>query len=178
LKGAKIGIPSSFISTTTSNWPEIIAFNESIPILKSLGANIVENANFPGLAEYHNSHNSTIVTSVDFEVDVATYFNELLVNPNNIHSLVDLENFTHTDPREDYPDRDTARWDLALSLDLTQSSSNYTAALAADLYLGSEATILGAINEFKLDALILPTSQAAGVAAIAGYPVVTVPLGY
>lgn len=29
-----------------------------------------------------------------------------------------------------------------------------------------------------LDALILPTSQSAGVAAIAGYPVVTVPLGY
>ena len=65
-----------------------------------------------------------------------------------------------------------------MALNLTQQSANYTKALFADLELGSLGTIEGAINMYGLDALILPTSQAAGVAAIAGYPVVTVPLGY
>jgi hypothetical protein len=49
---------------------------------------------------------------------------------------------------------------------------------SADKYLGSNATIEGAINIYGLDALIMPTSQAPGIAAIAGYSVVTVPLGY
>jgi amidase len=69
-------------------------------------------------------------------------------------------------------------WESALALNLTQTSPQYTVALFADLDLGSNATIKGAINQYNLDALILPTSQAPGVAAIAGYPVVTVPLGY
>ena len=115
---------------------------------------------------------------IDFEYDVANYFNSLLVNPTNIHNLAELINFTHTDPREDWPDRNTVTWDQALALNLTQTSPNYTKALFADLELGSLGTIEGAINKYDLDALILPTSQAAGVAAIAGYPVVTVPLGY
>ena len=81
------------------------------------------------------------------------------------------------DPTEDWPDRNTVTWEQALALNLTQTSPNYTKALFADLELGSLGTIEGAIEMYDLDVLILPTSQAAGVAAIAGYPVVTVPLG-
>ena len=138
----------------------------------------MDNANFPGYAAYHASTNSTIVNEVDFLTDIANYFNELLVNPNNIHSLPDLIKFTQTDPLEDWPDRNVVTWQNAVALNLTQQSPAYTAALAADKYLGSNATIEGAINMYGLDALIMPTSQAPGIAAIAGYPVVTVPLGY
>jgi amidase len=139
---------------------------------------VIDNANFPGLAAYEASSNSSTVLEVDFEFDVANYFNEMLVNPNGIHTLAQLINFTQTDPREDWPDRNTITWQEALALNLTQTSPNYTKALFADLELGSNATIEGAINMYGLDALILPTSQAPGIAAIAGYPVVTVPLGF
>jgi amidase len=138
----------------------------------------MDNANFPGLNEWRASTNSNTVLEIDFEYDVANYFKSLLVNPTNITTLSQLINFTHTDPREDWPDRNTITWEQALALNLTQTSANYTKALFADLRLGSNATIAGAINMYGLDALILPTSMAAGVAAIAGYPVVTVPLGY
>jgi amidase len=89
-----------------------------------------------------------------------------------------LINFTQTDPLEDWPDRNTITWQNALALNLTQTSPNYTTALFWDKYLGSNATIEGAISMYNLDALIMPTSQSPGIAAIAGYPVVTVPLGY
>ena len=49
----------------------------------------------------------------------------------------------------------------------------YFAALAADERLGRTDGIDGALQKFELDALILPTSGAAGPAAIAGYPIVT-----
>lgn len=177
LLGAKIGIPRSAISQTLANWPEVVAFNNSVPILQGLGATVIDNANFPGLTAYRASTNSTIVDEVDFLTDIAKYFNELLVNPTNIHSLPDLINFTQTSPLEDWPDRNTVTWQNAVALNLTQESPAYTAALAADKYLGSNATIEGDINMYGLDALIMPTSQAPGIAAIAGYPVVTVPLG-
>ncbi|KAG1767554.1 amidase [Suillus occidentalis] len=38
--------------------------------------------------------------------------------------------------------------------------------------------ILGALEKYDLDALIIPSSMAPGYAAIAGYPIITVPLGY
>jgi amidase len=40
------------------------------------------------------------------------------------------------------------------------------------------SAILGALENYDLDALIIPSSMAPGYAAIAGYPIVTVPLGY
>lgn len=49
----------------------------------------------------------------------------------------------------------------------------YFAALAADTRLGRTDGIDGALQTFKIDALVLPTSGAAGPAAIAGYPIVT-----
>lgn len=49
----------------------------------------------------------------------------------------------------------------------------YFAALAADERLGRTDGIDGALREFNIDALVLPTSGAAGPAAIAGYPIVT-----
>ena len=172
-----IGIPRTAINTTTANLPEILAFNASIPILEGLGATVLDNTNFPQLAEWRASTNSSTVLMIEFEFDVANYFNSLLVNPTGIHSLAQLINFTHMDPTEDWPDRNTVTWEQALALNLTQTSPNYTKALFADLELGSLGTIEGAIEMYDLDVLILPTSQAAGVAAIAGYPVVTVPLG-
>ena len=49
----------------------------------------------------------------------------------------------------------------------------YFDALAADKDLGQTRGIDAALKMFNLDALILPTSGAAGPAAIAGYPLVT-----
>lgn len=85
-----------------------------------------------------------------------------------MYTVADLLNFTETSPLEDYPDRNAAVWQYDLSMNLTQDSPAYTAALDYDLYLGGNGTILGALDKYDLDALILPANQVAGIAAIAG----------
>lgn len=54
LRGAKIGIPRNAITVSSTNGPEITAFNASISVFKNLGATIVDNADFPDLAGYRN----------------------------------------------------------------------------------------------------------------------------
>ncbi|KAL6308516.1 amidase [Sparassis latifolia] len=203
LQGAKIGIPRNAISVHTIDGPEVAAFNASIPIFKALGATVLESADFPDLEGYLNFTGSSYATDpvvgADFVVGIANYFNELVYNPLEIHSLTELANFTMSYPPEDYPDRNIATWQQDLALNVTQGDSAYYTALLEQYYYGSNATILGALDNYDLDALIIPSSfapgmnqvpvsvarlsshinlQRKGYAAIAGYPIVTVPLNY
>lgn len=182
LRNAKIGIPRNAITVSSTNGPEITAFNASIDVFKKLGATIVDNADFPDLAGYLNftgaGYTTDPVVGADFAYDVANYFNEMTTNPNNIVNLQQLINFTETYPPEDYPDRNIATWLGAASLNITMGDADYYAALLQQYYYGSNATILGALETYDLDALIIPSSMSPGYAAIAGYPIVTVPLGY
>jgi amidase len=113
LQSAKIGIPRNAITVSSTNGPEITAFNASIDIFKQLGATIVDNADFPDLAGYLNftgsSYTSDPVVGADFVADVANYFNEMTTNPNSIVDLKQLINFTETYVPEDYPNRNLHR---------------------------------------------------------------------
>lgn len=60
-----------------------------------------------------------------------------------------------------------------LAAENTTVDQAYFDALAADMDLGRTRGIDGALKKFNVDALVLPTDQASGPAAIAGYPVVT-----
>jgi amidase len=173
LKGMRIGIPRNAFTRTATNGPEIDAFNASITTFKNQGATIVDNANFPDLALYATANN-TLVDGVEFIAGITSYFNNLTSNPNNIHTFQDLVNFTTMYRAEDYPDRNIARWVGAMALNLTTASPRYQYERYNDLIAGSNATILGALDKYGLDALIMPTSYSPGYAAIAGYPVVTV----
>ncbi|KAF3920449.1 hypothetical protein ABW20_dc0105159 [Dactylellina cionopaga] len=182
-QGAKIGIPRIAITPSSSNGPVIAAFNQSIEIIRKLGAEIYDNANFPAYAEYRRSSNSSIVLQLDFKTNVKQYFDQLVVNPNNLHSLQDLIDYTMSDPREAYPDRNVNTWVSAVNQPCEDNSCDYAwKAYQADVYLGGIGGILGALEsaggEGGLDALIMPADFAAGIAAIAGYPVVTVPMGF
>lgn len=119
-----------------------------------------------------------IVLSTEFIEGVAQYFGGLTYNPYNISGLVQLSNFTRSFSLEDYPDRDIGTFDDSLAYNLNTSSPQYLKARHSDLVAGSRDTILGALDRYGLDALIMPSSHSPGYAAIAGYPVVTVPLGY
>lgn len=61
----------------------------------------------------------------------------------------------------------------------TGRNATYAASLATDHELGRSQGIDAALKQFNLDALLLPAPGFATVpAAIAGYPIVTVPLGF
>ena len=162
LKGARIGVPSSFITNTAANMVEIAAFNASFQTIRSLGASVQLETNFPDLAGYRNPNNTAIRSvqnPIDFIFNLKTYLDSLTFNPEGITDLEVLSEFTRNTPAEEYPDRNIGVWDNALSLNLTQESPEYLEAVALNKYLGSNATITGALDKFGLDALILPTSQ-------------------
>ena len=65
LKGVRLGVPRLFQGIDMNI---IAAFNESLGILKGLGATIVDPADFPDAEELLNSNNESTVLNVDFKV--------------------------------------------------------------------------------------------------------------
>lgn len=71
LTGKRIGVPRRVFlnDSITGNDPSIgIAFEESLKVMRSLGAVIIDPADLPSADEIVSSNNETIVLDVDFKV--------------------------------------------------------------------------------------------------------------
>lgn len=182
-QGARIGIPRNGLGYDNTSQPISDAFEAAIEIMKNAGAIIVDNANFSAYDAYVMDASASlgaesIVLDADFISNLAAYLAQLTYNPNNVHSLADVRAFTQNFTLEDYPQRDTAVWDQALSLGYNNSDPRFWAAYQNTSYFGGAGGVLGALSAYNLDALILPTDYSPGLPAYAGLPVVTVPLGF
>jgi amidase len=183
LRGARIGIPRNGITPDNTSQPILDAFEAAIQVIKNAGATVIDNTNFSAWDEYVADSNAAlgnedIVLDADFVSDLANYLSQLTSNPNQILSLADESNFTHTFKLEDYPARDTAVWDQALSLGYNSSDYRFWQAYQQTSYYGGAGGVTGALAAYNLDALILPTDYSPGLPAYAGLPVVTVPMGF
>jgi amidase len=178
LKGKRIGVPRNAIGRRTASTAAVYdAFEAALKVITAAGATIVDNTNYTAYAEYLNSTAEDTVLSGDFKPNLAAYLAQLTYNPNNVHTLADVTNFTKTFPAEDYPDRDTAIFDASLALNFSNTDAQFWAAYQEDLYFGGEGGILGALSTYNLDAVVVPTRVASSISAIIGAPIVTVPLG-
>lgn len=157
--------------------PVMTAFLDSIALIEKAGATIVS-ANFTGFEAFQNDNNETLVLNADFLVNLATYLSELSYNPNDVHDLNDIRAFTHNFTQEDWPDRDTAVWDEALTQGFNNTAPEFWAAYQANLYYGGEGGILGALSRNNVSAVLLPTQLSPSIPALVGSPVVTVPMGF
>ncbi|CAL8574531.1 hypothetical protein XPA_000488 [Xanthoria parietina] len=180
LKGARVGIPRNGIDyyLDKSTKPVMVAFEQALQTVRDAGARVIEEANFSSFDAPAFARNSSIVLDTDFVGGLANYLASLSTNPNDIHSLSDLSRFTKADPREEYPDRDTYVWDRQLGRNLTSTSLESFMAYQANLRMGGEEGVIGALDRHKLDALIMPTFASFHLPAVAGLPIVTVPLGF
>ncbi|MCJ1479410.1 hypothetical protein MMC13_008095 [Lambiella insularis] len=180
LKNARIGIPRNgieyFLDKNTR--PIMDEFEKALQGMSEAGATIVDGANFPAFDFPAFSGNASIVLDTDFVAGLANYFSFLDRNPNSIHSLEDLASYTKSDPREQYPDRDTYVWDRELSRNITNEDSESHQAYQANLRMGLDEGVVGALERYSCDVLAMPTFASFHLPAIAGLPVVTVPLGY
>ncbi|KAF2834289.1 amidase [Patellaria atrata CBS 101060] len=182
LSGVRLGVPSNVIeiymsSAANPSNPEVEAFYDSLEILKAAGATIVENANYTAFQEYRDSNSSNVIYA-DFINNLKQYLDQLTSNPNNITDLESLNEWTKGFPLEEYPDRNTDIWETSLSLGWNNTAPEFWEQYQQNLYFGGEGGVLGALDRDNLDAIILPTSYAAGVPALVGAPVITVPLGF
>lgn len=180
LKGARVGIPRNGIDfhLDASSKPVMAVFETAIQTVRDAGARVIEEANFSSYDAPAFARNSSIVLDTDFVAGLSDYLSQLLANPNNVRSLSDIARFTKSDPLEQYPDRDTYVWDRQLGRNITNASPESWAAYQANLFMGGELGVVGALDRHKLDALIMPTFAAFHLPAIAGLPIVSVPLGF
>jgi amidase len=180
LRGARIGIPRNGFTPDNTSQPIIDAFEDAVQVMKNAGALIFDNSNFSAWEEFtaDSNMNSSIVLGADFISGISKYLSQLTSNPNNITSLADVSNFTHSFLLEAYPERNTAAWDGALALGYNNSDYRFWRAYQFTSYFGGEGGVTGALKRHNLDALIIPTEFSSSLPAAAGLPVVTVPMGF
>lgn len=178
LIGARIGVPRNAMGRpTASTAPVFDAFEAALTVLKKAGAIIVDNANYTAYAAYLNSTAEDTVLSADFGPNLASYLAQLTDNPNAVWDLADVAKFTRTFPAEEFPARNTAIFNQSLALNDSNTDAKVYHAYQQNLYLGGPGGLLGALDTYNLDAVVLPSQSASGISAIIGAPVITVPLG-
>ena len=156
------------------------AFNQAIKTLEQAGATIVDNTNITVDANsgLKSEDRSSIVIKADFLSDLPTqYLSHLNPNPHNLQNLNDLRTRTYQLPEENYPTYNLGIWDDALS-GINNTSPRFWDLYQTNLDISGRQGISGLIQNYTLDALILPTDVSAHIAALLGSPVITVPLGF
>jgi len=179
LAGARLGVPRNVISLMVddSTVSMVEAFDKTLNVLRSAGAHIIENTDFPAAHDFINENSlSAQIMGADFVVNVEKYLSQLVYNPYNITNLVDLRRWTQASPLEGYPGKSTELWDAALE-NWNNTEYAFWRAYQQGLYYGDEGGLLGAIKRYDLDAVILPSHFSWDWAAVVGAPIVSVPIG-
>ena len=178
LKGARLGVPRNVINlmsdpTTVST---VAAFNASLDILRSAGASVID-TDFPAAQAFLNDTLLALqIMSADFVVNIESYLKQLSHNPHNISTLPALRAWTRQSTLEGYPAKSTGVWDFALE-NWNNTTPEFWQAYQKGLYYDGEGGLLGTIKRHGLDALVLPSKFSWSFAAVAGAPVVSIPMG-
>lgn len=185
MRGARIGVPRNGIVPWSSiDYYQMLAFERSINILRDAGAHVVDPADFPAFGksmwdewESKVRHNNSKIFETDFVAGVEDYLSKVSTPENTIHDLWDIMNCTKNNPQAGYPDHDIKVWTAAAKLNFTNESKTVWDAYQADLYMGGPGGVVGALDRYDLDALVLPTMSSMLLPGLAGLPIVTVPMG-
>ncbi|KAF2437991.1 putative amidase [Karstenula rhodostoma CBS 690.94] len=178
LKGVRLGVPRASFANTKKP-AAVSAFNAALHVLRSAGAEIVENADFPDYVDDIWTDDAKLVYALDFKTGLKQYLDHLEHNPNNIHNLDDLIRFTKNTPGEEWPKYDIGCWEFAASLPYENNSvPEFARAQARHLYHGTAGSITGAIERHNVDALVTLTDYGNHPAGAGGLPAVSVPLGF
>ncbi|KAH9477867.1 Putative amidase [Psilocybe cubensis] len=181
-KGKRIGVPRHvFLNDSISgNHPSIaIAFEQALNTIRELGATIVDPADIPSAEEIMNSHNDSLIFAVDFKIQMNAYFEALIENPSGVRSVADLIAFNNAHPELEKPPGYESQSDFYEAEATQGRNETFWKQLAFDVELGATRGIDAALKAHNLDALVAPArGRTLMPAALAGYPIVTVPLGF
>ena len=180
LRGARIGIPRNGISPhlTEASEPIMAAFESALDLMRHAGASLVDHADFASYDKQSYVRNTKIVLGTDFESGLEHYLANLQTNPHHLRNLKDLLRFTQNHPLENAGDHDLIAWENQIKRNLTSDSEESRAAYQANVNAGEHDGVVGALDRYNLDVLVMPTFASFYLPAIAGLPVITVPLGY
>lgn len=173
LKGARIGVARDpFFSSLSPGDAELV--ETALEEMERLGAEIIDPANIPTAQELEETGSDVLL--YEFKVGLNNYLDSL--GPDApVDSLAEIIAFNKANPEEalKYGQEILLR-SQKTSGDLTDPE--YLNARATDLRLAKTEGIDVLIDEYDLDAILLPSNIGASVGAKAGYPSVIVPAGY
>jgi len=182
LRGVRLGVPRDLCESDSMSQlaPEITtAFNASLQVFKQLGAVIVDPVDYPAADEIGRRITENIVLLTDLRANLHRYMSELVDVPSGTRTLADLIAFNNANPSLELPPgyEDQNRFIQANSL--PGFDQTYYNALGRDTWMGTEGSIDYALRTYGLDALIMPSrGKTSAPAALAGYPMISVPLGF
>jgi amidase len=188
LRGARIGVMRGGGVTGYSAETDA-AYEEAIEAMRDAGAVIVDPVDLPTFDELATDQSEIIVLIYEFKRDLNAYLATRTGVP--IHSLADAIAFNEAHAEQEL------KWFgqefFILAEQEIFSEAEYLAALETGHRLAGTEGIDAALAEHDLDALVAPTGSPAwpidlvngdhflgassGPAAIAGYPVINVPMG-
>jgi amidase len=178
LNGIRIGVPRNAFPGIGS--VEHKAFTKALETLSHAGAQIVEDADLLAAEEYQAlpGPDQMMVKLAAFKVSTENYLKSLETNPNNLHTLQDLIDYTKTQDEEDYPAHNVAQFETAQTIDT--NSQEYKDVAAREEYIAGDGGIIGALERHEVDVLVVPTAADTAVtfSAIEGTPAISLPLGF
>ncbi|CAK5278603.1 unnamed protein product [Mycena citricolor] len=182
IRGKRIGVPRSFVnSSLAAKYPVIMSqFQDALHVMQTLGAQVVDPANVPtteeilSLPEMERSQPAV----VEFKVTLNEYYSSLISNPSGVRSMAELIEFNDAHPELEKPEGYEGQELLIRANHTDGYDSDYYAARSKNYRLGYGIDTV--LKELKLDALVLPhfVAPVSATPAMAGYPIVTVPLGF
>jgi amidase len=186
LAGARIGVARAGVTGYSEETDAV--YEEAIEAIRRAGATVVDPADIPTIDQISAGAEEVTVLVFEFKRDLNAYLATRTGVP--IGTLADAIEFNENDPVE-------LRWFLQEWFELAESEpfseAEYLEALATQRRIGGPEGIDAVLAEFDLDALVAPTGSPAwttdlvngdhflgassGPAAIAGYPLISVPAG-
>lgn len=101
LQGKRLGVPRKLIK---DDCPFKEEFDKALDVLRSLGAHILDPAEFSNAEEFKASEYESLVLSVEFKVGVNKYIEGLRKRPQNINNLADLIRFNNENRDKELPE--------------------------------------------------------------------------
>ncbi len=189
LQGARIGVCREVYFGYDFKTDAII--NANIERMAALGAIIIDHADIPTAQQMASSQSELHVLLYEFKADLNAYLGELTTSP--VRSLADIIAFNdaHADQEQPYFGQEIF---LQAQETTDLNSPQYLNALAENHRLARQEGIDAVMDEYRLDALVMPTrgpawcidwlngdhdiGGSAQAAALAGYPAISVPAGF
>jgi len=183
IKGKRFGVPRAVFTndTISGNDPYInVAFNKSLETIKALGGIVVDPVDFPSASEIVTSGDEWLVLDIDFKIDLNTYLKSLKSAPTGASTLAKIIAYNDAHKNLEEPEGYEDQSNFIVAQSTSGYNSTYYAALSNNYARGGSRGIDYALKKYKLDAIVLPTNGGYSTtpSAIAGYPIVSVPLGF
>ena len=171
LKGKRIGIATEgFIELLGKDKADVV--KTALDVLRKSEAEVVENISIPSVKAQWKYD----VLTYEFKPDLNAYLSNL--HPSiPIRTLADLIAFNKQN------DEQMLKYGQAVLVESEETSGSlteqaYIDALEFDLYHSTEQGMDYAFEKNQLDVIIIPSDEGSHISAKAGYPTITVPVGY